>query len=454
MPWDEGWGGGWGSEAYLQGYDLQAKQSTRYLARGASITACNTDASQYLTNLSVGTSSVYENTTTRFNRGGPRTIGFELEANNTDTGAIWSHGTGANRERITWTAANTIEVMVNAAAALTYTVTGLGATRDNLVIAWVTEANPDTTGASDAMRSWLMIWNTTDGTFDKTHFTHAAKNLQSTTATFGALDSAGTTAFSGTITAVWWENRAQSASEIAFDWVAAGSEPASEVDDEEEHQGLPPDAGTIDSENYHHGPAALWCADATRRLYRRTLSPLWNEVMNTTPSWTDSTLSTGDPFMRGAPDDVNYRMCLGWLRVYPVSDTCNALWVRVHLVSSATAGAAVPLGVRIYSWNRPPGIQGLAQQGGVDPLESYYLEQVITRDDTGNGEWTVMGIMPIARGTSGLHKGLTYLCLALQVDPAAASANDANALITVNAVNVVPCFRDVAGGLQFAEGIP
>ena len=46
--------------AYQQGYDSQAKQSTRYLARGAGITACNVDASQYLTNLTAGTGCVLE----------------------------------------------------------------------------------------------------------------------------------------------------------------------------------------------------------------------------------------------------------------------------------------------------------------------------------------------------------------------------------------------------------
>ncbi|MBK6920476.1 MAG: hypothetical protein IPH07_23955 [Deltaproteobacteria bacterium] len=454
MPWSS-WTSLWGVASYMQGYDPHAKQSTRYLARGSSITSCATDLSQYATNLTAGTSVVYESGTTRFNRGEPRTIGLAVAANNTDTGTLYRHGTGGNLELLQFSSANTIRVYVNNTLVLTYTVTGLGASRDDLIIAWISEANPDTTGASDAVQSWLLVWNTTDGTFDRTRFAHATKTLQSTTAYWGANDSIGTSAFTGTITELWFESRCQSATEIAVDRVETRSEPSSVVEQDSEHQGIPVTPDTIDSRNYHHGPSLAWAAAATRALYRRTLSPLVNERCRVVPAWTASLLTGGDPFIRTPPGATGWAAHLGWLHAAPVSETCTHAWVRVHVRSAVSSGAAVPIGVRLYSHSRPPGSLDLAvDAGSPEPLESYYLEQQFTRDETGGlGEYTVMGLVPIARGVSGVHEGMTYFSLALRVDPASASANDAAETITVRSIHVVPCVRESAGGLPFAESI-
>lgn len=453
MSWTA-WGS-WGLLPYLQGYEPSAKQSTRYLARGSAITSCQTDLSQYATDLTVGTSVVYESTTTRFNRGEPRTIGLIVTANNTDTGTLYRHGTAGNLELLQFSSANTIRAYVNNTLVLTYTVTGLGASREELVIAWISEPNPDTTGASDAVQSWLLVWNTADGTFDRTRFTHATKSLQSTTAYWGANDSIGTSAFSGTITEIWFENRCQSATEIAIDRVETRTEPSTSVEQDSEHQGIPVTPDTIDSRNYHHGPSLAWAANATRRLYRRTLSPFVNERCRVVPAWTSSLLTGGDPFLRAPPGASAWAMALGWLHAAPVPETCSHAWVRVHVRSAVSSGAAVPIGIRVYSFSRPPGSMPIAVDAGPpDPLESYYVEQQFTRDDTGtNGEYTVMGLLPIARGRGGVHEGMTYLALALAVDPQSTSANDAAETVTVRCIHVVPCVREEAGGLPFAESM-
>lgn len=432
----------WGLASYQQGYEPLAKQSTRYVATGASVTACITDLSQYLTNLTAGTDEAHEDTSVRFNHSHPRTIGLQIQVNSTDVGSLWRHGTAGNLEQLRFSAANTILVTVNNATALTYTVAGLDAVRDECVVAWVSEANPDTTGASDAVLSWLYFWNVTNGTFDKVRFTHAVKNLQSTSGRWGANDSLGTNSFApGVITGIWYENRLQSASEIAVDWVISASEPATVVDTTSEHEGLPATTSTgIHSRDNFHGPAVVWAADKTKRLARRLLSPLYNKRFRSHPTWTDALLTASNPKIRAAPGESDYRMHIGWLQGAPVPDTCSHLWVRVHVFSRASAGAAVPVGVRFYSMNGLPGDSG---------FEAFSSTEVITRDDEVGvtfGEWDVESLVPISRDA----EGNTYLAIALCVDPAAASANDANAQIIVRSCHAVPSFKSSQGGFPVA----
>lgn len=435
----------WGSDPWLQGYNAPAKQSTRYYATGASITACNTDLSQRLTNLTVGTNCVYETTTTRFNYSHPRTILVRCSATSSDTGVLWFHGTGGNLERLRFSAANTIQVTVANATALTYTVSGLGGSAENLVIAWVSEANPDTTGASDAVRSWLLVYNTSDGTFDKSaQFTHVTKPLQSTTGIWGASTTGGGTAFSGTISGVLYENRAMSATEIAADWATTLTAPTTAVENDD--QGLPVAATSgIGDEGEYHGPAAGWACDATRRMYRRCSSPLYNEPLRIRPTWQSTTL-TG-PFWRGIPGASSWRTHLSWFRSYLVPETCSHLWVRAHVRSWTTASTAVPLGVRIYSFNRRPGVAGLGQ-GGVVPLVPYFGQEIVTRDDDSSvGDWCIESVVPISRSS----QSRTYIGVAFRIDPNSTSTNDANERFAVNAVHVVPCVLQAEGGLPFAE---
>jgi hypothetical protein len=438
--------------SYQQGYDAQAKQSTRFLARGASITACTTDASQYLINVTAGTGCVLEASpdSARFDFSHPRTIGFVITANNTDTGTLFRHGS-VSPTRFAFSSANNLRITVNNATAGTLTLTGLDAVRDTLVVAWTSRANPDTTGAGDAVESTIHAWNVTNSTYERLTVTHAVSTTKTQTAFFGAADNASTLIYSGAITTIWFENREQSAAEIANDWVAARTAPTSTL--EAGHQGHPPQADTFDAQNYHHGPSALWAAVATCGLVRRTLSPLWNEMLNTVPDWTDALLVAADPMIRGAPDSDSWRMHLGWRRTVPVPHTCNYLWARVHVRSWTTSGAAVPIGVRLYSLSRPPGAPlDPGDLGAADPLVTYFGEATITRDDDASvGEYTTIGLIPIARGRAGMYADTTTLAIALNVDPASASSNDANARINVKAVHVVPCFRDEPGGLPFGE---
>jgi len=440
--------------SYEQGYDAQAKQSTRFLARGASVTSLTTDLSQRLTDVTAGTSSVYETSSSRFNHGSPRTIGVRVEMSSANTGTLWRRNTAGNTERLSFSAANTIRIVVANATVTELAVTAPTGT-DECVIAWVTEANPDTTGAGDAYRSRIMHWNVTDGTFTATPWVaHVAITTASaTTAVYGADDSAGASAFAGTMTAAWFENRVQTGAEIAADWVQTRIVVSSDL--EIVRQGFPPQADTLDARNQWHGPAMMWVADATRRMIRRTFSPVWNECMTTQPAWSDALL-VDSPAIRGAPGASDWRIHRAWRRVVPVPVTASHVWVRVHVRTYVTSGAAVPLGIRAYSWNRIPGVP--SEEGGPpEPLVQYWTPTVtISRDDTstGLGSYSTLGLLPISRGRSGVMDNKTAIAIAFNIDPAAASANDAAERFVLRAVHVVPVWYEPTNGLQIGGLAP
>lgn len=430
---------------YDQGTDSQAKPSTRYLARNTSVTALTADISQRLTNLTAGTSSVYENASARFNHAAPRTIGVRVSMLAADTGTLWRRNTAGDTERLAFSAANTIRATVAGATAVQLVVTAPTGS-DICIVAWATEANPDTTGAGDAYRSRLMHWNVTDGTFAASDWTpHVAISTASATAAvFGADNSGGTTAFAGAMTACWFENRVQSGAEIANDWGSGVSAPTTS-DAEGVHQGIPPQADTIDAVNNYAGPPMVIVADATRRMQRRTLSPLINECLTTSPTWTYALLVAADPMIRGAPDDSTYRLPVGLRRVAPIASTCTHAWVRIHVRSWATDANAVAVAFRMYSFSRIPGaVLPPEDQDGPDPLVSYYVGATVTRDDDAvPGQYTTLGLLPLARGRTGMYRGRTVLALGI------ACPSDAEARIQVRAIHVVPAFVDAAGGLDF-----
>lgn len=422
-----------------------AKQSTRYLATGELITACTNDLSQYDTDMTAGTSSVFENASARFNYSHPRTILVRCQANNTDTLNLWRHGTGGNLELLRFSAANTIQIWTNNTLRLAMTISpGLPASRANLVIAWVSEDNPDTTGASDAVQSTLMWWNLDSGDFDAGYVAHPTKSLQSTQAVWGAGDNLGTNAFTGVITGTLYENRRMSATEIAADWVQDVAAVTSSAQAVTDLQGLPPEQGVIDGESQWQGPAHVWACDATRRMERRTLQWLRNDRLRIVPAWGASTLTATNAFIRGAPGESDDRMSIAWLMPAAVPDNCNRIWARVHVRSYVSSGAAVPVRIRLYSFSKPNGFGG---GGAGGQLVKHFAGTTILRNDGDIGSYVNLGSCPIARGTVGIRRGKTYLALAIAIDPLGESGNDSNARVEIGAIHVNPYYRE--GGQGF-----
>lgn len=337
-----------------------------------------------------------------------------------------------------------IECIVDGATSTVHTFSVLTSAVQVVSICWSTRANPDTTGASDALISELSIYGHTDAAFEEVpQWTHAIGTIYDPGVSlsiggygnaFGwILDSRQVHA--ARVGAAWHTNV-----EFAEDWIAPRTAHGS---------ALPPvleplvlgETSQIGRESELIGAANIGAVAASANANRlRMLTNLINEVysdartLSSTPSPTQRLVT--------APGSAAYKIDASTLRWIP-HPGLGLAWVRVHVMSWVTAGAAVPIGVRCYAFNRPPLGVGPMLEGFPTPaLELDYVGAVITVDhgSTGIGEWLDLGVLRVPRftGAAPTWSGTTILALAHAFDPASASANDANARIKIKAWDVRP----------------
>lgn len=436
----------WGLVSYQQGYDALAKQDTLFLAQdaGGGIADLAVDRSQYLDNQATGATWTFEAApASRFNLSNQWCYEFDFTCDNTDTGRLFQYdcATAASDLSLRISAGGIMAIIINnAVAGTTLTLPGISGSDQRFVFQWSAEANTDTTGASDALTHYLCAWNLNTGAFDKTRLTTVVRPTQTGAMVVWAGTTAGSNPFTGTPHGVRMSGRLHSTTETAHDFVSSLSTPGTMTQTED--QGLPVSSSIgFAGSSHFHGPAAAWATDATRRMFQRLMSPLWNECMRISTELSQGELDAiDDPWIRGAPGDTAWRMHLSHLRGYPVPPGATHLWARVQLRSYVTSSTAVPLGVRLYSLNRNP--------ASVGALTSYYAEEVVDRDDAAvEGSYVLKLRLPIARDDDGF----TWLALAFNVDPNDASSNDNRERVRVQAVHVVPICCDEQGGLGFGQ---
>lgn len=409
----------------------RSKQSTLFLSASAGgvWTELDDDDSQRFDDATSGAGimTMTSPSSDRLNISHPRAITCRADVNSTDTGVFFTHGAGGNLLTFEINTAGTLRAVQNGGTVGSVAIPGLAGARTSYVLSWVSRANPLTTGASDAVQSWLLVLDDVGGEVARAEFFHAVKTGGRATATWGP--------FVGTVTGFSHESRAQSLTEIAIDWgVASPVAPTSDC--EVVLPPMPVDvSSTLGDENELYGPAPAWAALHADHARRRTWSPLANVVYRTRPEIEENTAASNG-WYRLAPGDDAYYMGLAWIAMAPVPPGCTHAYVRLHVQSWVTSGAAVPIGLRLYSLSQPPD----------QPAELAWSQigEVVTRDDTasGDGQWDIEAVVRLSIGTDGW----TYLCPAYAFDPLGASANDANAIITINALHVVPCYSETAGG--------
>lgn len=444
-PWAS-WGG-WGLPSYAQGYDGLAKQDTLYLGidSGAGISDLATDRSQYLDNQTTAATWHYEaSPATRFNLTDRWCWEFDFTCDNTDTGRLFQYdcATAASDLSLRIAAGGVMSIIINnAVAGTTLTLPGISGSDQRFVFSWSAEPNVDTTGAADALTHYLCAWNLNTGAFDKARLTTVVRPGQTGAMVVWAGTTAGTNPFTGTPHGARLSGRLHPPTETYHDFVSALSAPTTQTQTDD--QGLPVSSSIgFAASSAFHGPAAAWATDATRRMFRRLMSPLWNECMRISTEFSEAEIeSAADPWIRGAPDSNSWRMHLAWLRSYPVPPGATHLWAEVQLRTYVTSSTAVPLGVRVYSMDRNP-------SGGAGTLTHYFAEELVTRDDAATeGSYVIKARVPIAQDDDGF----TWIALAFFIDPLSTSTNDSRERIRVQAVHVVPIVCDEAGGLGFGQ---
>ncbi len=433
------------------GLDGSVKQDTLYWAYGTSFAELAVDRGQYLDDMAVGTNGTSEaSPANRFNLTNRWCWEFKFTASSTDTGRLFEFDcvAAASDLSLQIIAGGIMRIIINnGVAATTLTLPGISGTPRRFVFSWSAEPNEDTTGAADALRHHLCAWNLTTGEFDKVTFTTVVRPGQ-TGGMFVWTGGGGSNVFTGKAHAVRLGSRLHPPRETANDFVGQLAAPTTETDTD--HQGLPVSSALAGPGRYH-GPDAAWVADATRRLTRRTFSPLWNEPQRIQTVFTDTLLdSATDPWIRGAPDSNTWRMHLTFRRGYRVPPGATHLWVRVHAqIYNFANTSLVTAGLRLYSMNKHIGALQAAVEGQLETFVPYFVQAIVVRDDTpsGEGSYVIKAKVPISKSATGW----TYLALALAVDPNSSSSEDARTAIVVKAVHTVPCAIDAAGGLDFGE---
>lgn len=397
-----------------QGDEPNAKDDTRLYATGASITNCTTDLSQYASDLTAGTGCVYAADSARWSEATlPWAVELVCTANSTDTGYMYYHASTSAGLRLEMTAGPVLEARVNGAvsATLSVTVSGVGGTREDLVVAWTMEANVFTTGASDAAISWLRCWNTTDSTYFETWATHAVPVDATGQAIWGARTTAGSGAYTGVITEIRWSvGRTHPPAEVREDLIATTSAPTLAFQPRREIP-VPTKASGAGDDGMFVGPVLMAASAGLRQLDIRQAGAVLSELYRDA-----STLNESPAAIRSLadPDGSAFTFYGQFLHHRPIPRTCNRLLVRVHIQSWRTDMASPDtVNIRCYSMRRPPG-PGPANKLP-EPWTRFYVEEAVTAEHgsgTTGGVWVTFDPLMIARDRS--QQG-SWFCLAFSV---------------------------------------
>jgi hypothetical protein len=439
--------------ARAQGAQANAKEDTRFLALGGALT---TDLSQRLTNITASGAGAYEAPSTRSILAGDRTVSVRWTATAAEVGVVLIVCANAAQTDIVWSiatdGAGKLCAYINASVGVLSTTNAVAA--KDYTVSVSQRANPDTTGASDAVISELVLYNHTDGTVDDIV---QAAHVVPTTATGPYNLSVGG----------WWngllltnvptnaptEARVSSSyhppAEVFEDWVGARTAYAgTAADGPVEPIGPRPSSSGLGDESQFAGranfayPAALALA-----VRKRSWSPAVNELLND-----DAEMPTAqqDHWASSPPGDSRYTFDLAWLRWVTVPAEATHVRVRVHVRQWVTAGLAVELGIRCYALNRPHTKAKIGAQDAPS-LTAYYREALSTLDDEfGPGVWLDLGAVALPRFDAQISgwTNTVHLALAYAVDPNETSGNDANARFVIDGWTAVPAVLDIPWAVQ------
>lgn len=429
-----------------QGSQASALEDTVYLALSSNE---STDLSQRLTNLTAADLGGYETSSARTGITGARGRELYLRTTMADADGSYimlSHGDPAvstsNTYTIRRTVAATADIEFVQGATVVYTHADINANlagTDDISIHWSTRDNPDTTGAGDAQISEFIIYNhTTPGyILEPKQATHAVSSTNAAWAfsVGGRWDGANLVSDSRQIIKCRVGDSWHTSVEFAEHWVAARTAPT--ADTEQIDDLLPLDKTSAigdDGELVGQGNMG-WTAAHNITKRRAMWGPLVNE------HWSDAEVisTTADPtqWVTSAPDQTLYKLRVDMLRWCVVPPGCTHAWVRLHVVSYVTSGAAVPVQFRIYALNRPP-LFDLVKYPDAPALEySLVTSSLLTVDDvspTAEGRWMFKSMirLPVYTPATPGFQNTVHLVPAYAFDPGATSSNDANARILIN----------------------
>jgi hypothetical protein len=368
-----------------------------------------------------------------------------VEPSDTD-GILLAHADPSNL------ADSTYVILLNSSGDIEFRSNGVLLTTFALVIAvdsqisvhWSTRANPDTTGAGDALISEMIAYNHTAGAYiNMVQVTHAVPTTDAGWAltVCGYWNGVATTLFQTPVIRCRIGKAWHTSTEFAEDWVSARPAHGSTLLELREPVPLTFASGIGDESEWVGQANVGYIAAHANAARGRMLTNLVNEVYS--DARTLSTTPSPTQWLAGPPGGTSaYKLDATKLRWLPHPNVSHA-FVRVHVQSWVTAGAAVPIGVRCYAFNRPHLGVGPTIEGFPTPaLDFDFVESTLTADhgSGGVGVWLDLGLVRLPKfvGDAPSWRDTTWLCLAHAFDPAAASGNDANARLKIKAWHVRP----------------
>jgi hypothetical protein len=437
-----------------QGAQENAKEDTVLLGIAADADIW-TDLSQYLTDLT-GEEELYEDPTTRANLTGVGGRELYVRAEFVDDlGSLWDtevlvHADPAaiasNTYRIRFD--NSLNVVFMQGATTLYTVaSGLTGSMD-LGIHWSTRDNPDTTGAGNALISEFVLYNFDGGVYiaiEQVAHAVPATDVDWAVTVGGFWNGAAVTLVSTLAPHSYRIGRAwHPSTEFAEDWVSQRAAPDADAHALECLVPVTVASTLGDDGQWTGGPNIAWVAAHNERQRRSMWGPLVNDVYSDAEAFGP----TNDPvpWVKLAPGSSLYEMRIDWLRWCVVPVGATHAYVRVQVRSHVTAGAAVPIRLRMYAFNRPEELSPGKYPDASKFAYTFETSSLLTVDNTstGRGQWLEIGPikLPIFDANVTGFIGTTHLCLATAIDPASTSGNDANARITVRAQHARPMYLE------------
>jgi hypothetical protein len=416
---------------------------------GTSLANLAVDIGQYETDLTVGagTDCVYAaSPATRLNIGVPRTIALQITTVTTTNSVLWNHGTSTERDRLRVEASN-YEYAIGGTTAVITAPVPAGTSQ---IVVLRSESNPGTTGASDAVKATLEIYDVTNSVLTRYTVDHAARSLPTADFVFLAVASDGTNSYidaGGECEAIRFSSRAVPFTEIAQDWIASLSDPTTSAKLQRQGMAVTEDSGIGDVAEFH-GAAIQHCAAELKHTQWRTMGTLANWRFRNVSTYLESshTATAGREKIMLAPGGnlgvPKYRLHLAWFGVFPVHPFANSLWAEIHVrCFNSTDADLRTFGFRVYSFNRIP-IVGAADDepgDGGEPLEYSYAQVTFTADEAAPGTWRMQKKLPIKVG----QHGKTYVGLAYAHD--LLDEGTESLQITVRAIHTVQFFDTTLG---------
>jgi hypothetical protein len=425
----------------VQGSVANAKDDTVFYGVAATPTVAElaTDLSQLGENATV-VSGHLEATGSKWQAEDYRAIEFVVDVGTSSSGFLFGHGTTVTELHNLEIDSSTLTPTIGNTAQPTLTIPGLTATPEECVINWSTEPNPLTTGASDAQRSELSVYNAATGEFATSQWTHAAISTESATM-YVLTDRAAGVDYSDDCHAFRFSSgRFHTFAETREDFVTLTTEPT--PDYETRREPLIVDlASDLAEVGQLVGPVHAMAAADARQNDLILTGPIVNVAFNV-PVYSLNNGSTRTQWKTLPPGetDDDWHLLGGAMFMRSVPRTVNKLRVRAHVESWSEESGTTS--VRLYTMTRPPNA-GDSIVAKVPTLESFHTPTLAIQDHSDGGDgghWRDLGETSIARNP----QGMTWLAVAFK-----SSVADGIGGIRIRALTIDPAFKpggDGAGG--------